>query len=119
MLASRGGVDRSQIRDFRLAEHLKAFRGESRHKARERETRAGRVPASDDALELFTTLRARVMLPSHWGTFNHVTSTAHDAINRLRLTLEQHGDRDRVHIVEPGETLIAEPEAPVRIVARG
>ena len=74
---------------------------------------------SDDALELFKTLRARVMLPYHWGTFSHVTSTAHDAINRLRRTLEHHGDRERVHIVEPGETLVAEPEAPIRVTARG
>ena len=74
---------------------------------------------SDDALELFETLRARVMLPYHWGTFDHVTSTAHDAITRLRRRLEEYPGRGRVHIVEPGETLVAEQESLVRIAARG
>ena len=34
----------------------------------------------DDALTLFERLRARVFVPYHWGTFRHVTATAHDAI---------------------------------------
>jgi L-ascorbate metabolism protein UlaG (beta-lactamase superfamily) len=62
----------------------------------------------DDALTLFEILRARAMLPYHWGTFRHVTSTAHDAINRLRKKLESYTDREHVHIVEPGESLIVE-----------
>ncbi len=62
----------------------------------------------DDALALFQTLRARVMMPYHWGTFRHVTATAFDAIDRLRRTLEQHAGRERVHVVEPGETLSVE-----------
>ena len=74
---------------------------------------------SDDALELFETLRARVMLPYHWGTFDHVTSTAHDAITRLRTRLEEYPGRGQVYIVEPGETLVAEQESLVRIAARG
>src|SRR5204862_332458 len=45
----------------------------------------------DDALTLFETLRARVLIPYHWGTFRHVTATAHDAINRLRAVLTTHG----------------------------
>ena len=44
----------------------------------------------DDALALFETLRARALIPYHWGTFRHVTSTAHDAINRLRAVLTNH-----------------------------
>ena len=59
-----------------------------------------------DALTLFETLRARAMLPYHWGTFRHVTSGAHDAIDRLRVRLETYGGREHVHIVEPGETLV-------------
>ena len=66
---------------------------------------------SDDALTLFQTLRARAMLPYHWGTFRHVTSTAHDAINRLRATLQQHDARERVHVIEPGESLTLGPAA--------
>ena len=62
----------------------------------------------EDALILFETLQARAMLPYHWGTFRHVTATAHDAINRLRAKLESYADRDQVHIVEPGESLIVE-----------
>jgi L-ascorbate metabolism protein UlaG (beta-lactamase superfamily) len=65
----------------------------------------------DDALALFATLRARAMLPYHWGTFRHVTATAHDAIDRLRASLHEHGSRERVHVIEPGESLTLGPAA--------
>lgn len=65
----------------------------------------------DDALALFETLRARAMLPYHWGTFRHVTATAHDAINRLRASLVSHDARERVHVIEPGESLTLGPAA--------
>lgn len=65
----------------------------------------------DDALALFETLRARAMLPYHWGTFRHVTATAHDAVNRLRATLATHDARERVHVIEPGESLMLGPAA--------
>jgi L-ascorbate metabolism protein UlaG (beta-lactamase superfamily) len=63
----------------------------------------------DDALTLFETLRARVLIPYHWGTFRHVTASAHDAINRLRRSLTSHRAKDRVHIVEPGESIVVSP----------
>jgi L-ascorbate metabolism protein UlaG (beta-lactamase superfamily) len=59
----------------------------------------------DDALTLFERLRARVLVPYHWGTFRHVTSTAHDAIHRLRDRLLSHHLSDAVKILEPGEAL--------------
>jgi L-ascorbate metabolism protein UlaG (beta-lactamase superfamily) len=59
----------------------------------------------DDALALFQTLGARAMVPYHWGTFRHVTATAHDAIDRLRMRLTTHDARERVHVIEPGESL--------------
>jgi len=59
----------------------------------------------DDALTLFERLRARVFMPYHWGTFRHVTSTAHDAINRLRERLKSHHLGAAVRIVEPGDSL--------------
>jgi L-ascorbate metabolism protein UlaG (beta-lactamase superfamily) len=59
----------------------------------------------DDALTLFERLRARVFVPYHWGTFRHVTSTAHDAIRRLRDRLETHHLSAAVRIIEPGESL--------------
>ncbi|HTE47265.1 MAG TPA: MBL fold metallo-hydrolase [Gemmatimonadaceae bacterium] len=59
----------------------------------------------DDALELFERLRARVLVPYHWGTFRHVTSTAYDAIRRLRERLESHHLASMVRIIEPGESL--------------
>lgn len=59
----------------------------------------------DDALVLFERLRARALVPYHWGTFRHVTASAHDAVNRLRATLAQYAWRDRVHLLEPGATL--------------
>lgn len=58
-----------------------------------------------DALALFETLRARAMVPYHWGTFRHITATADDAINRLRARLEDYRGRENVYIVKPGEAL--------------
>jgi L-ascorbate metabolism protein UlaG (beta-lactamase superfamily) len=57
---------------------------------------------SSDALTLFERLRARYFIPYHWGTFNHVTSTAFDAIDRLRATLANHPLHPAVKILEPG-----------------
>lgn len=59
---------------------------------------------SSDALVLFERLKARYFIPYHWGTFNHVTSTAFDAIDRLRATLENHPLHPAVRILEPGTT---------------
>lgn len=63
----------------------------------------------DDALSLFEILRARALIPYHWGTFRHVTASAHDAINRLRRSLTSHRAKDRVHIVEPGQSIVVPP----------
>jgi L-ascorbate metabolism protein UlaG (beta-lactamase superfamily) len=61
---------------------------------------------SNDALTLFERLKARFFIPYHWGTFNHVTSTAFDAIDRLRATLEDHPLHPAVKILEPGTTFV-------------
>jgi L-ascorbate metabolism protein UlaG (beta-lactamase superfamily) len=66
----------------------------------------------DDALTLFETLRARAMMPYHWGTFRHVTATARDAVDRLRARLETYAGRERVHVIEPGASLTVAPAAP-------
>jgi L-ascorbate metabolism protein UlaG (beta-lactamase superfamily) len=63
---------------------------------------------SADALTLFERLGARYLIPYHWGTFNHVTSTAFDAIERLRAMLAAHPRSADVRILEPGETLEVE-----------
>jgi len=64
----------------------------------------------DDALELFERLRARAFVPYHWGTFRHVTATAHDAIRRLRERLATHHLSAAVKIIEPGESLEMPPK---------
>ena len=64
-----------------------------------------------DALALFATLRARALIPYHWGTFRHVTASAHDAIDRLREVLTTHPAREQVHIIEPGESMTVNPLA--------
>jgi L-ascorbate metabolism protein UlaG (beta-lactamase superfamily) len=61
---------------------------------------------SNDALTLFERLQARYFIPYHWGTFNHVTSTAFDAIDRLRATLRDHPLHPAVKILEPGTTFV-------------
>lgn len=61
--------------------------------------------SADDALSLFDRLRARYLIPYHWGTFNHVTSGAYDAINRLKILLPEYVRRADVRILEPGDTL--------------
>ena len=68
---------------------------------------------TDDALTLFERLDARYMIPYHWGTFNHVTSTAFDAMTRLRHLLTSHARAEDVRIIEPGQTF----ELPVETVA--
>ena len=65
--------------------------------------------SSDDALDLFERLDARYLIPYHWGTFHHVTSRAHDAIERLRFLLPGHARREDVRILEPGESLDYHP----------
>lgn len=57
---------------------------------------------SGDALTLFDRLDAKYLIPYHWGTFNHVTSKAHDAIHRLRAQLPAHPRSETVQILEPG-----------------
>lgn len=67
---------------------------------------------STDALTLFERLRAKYFIPYHWGTFNHVTSTAFDAIDRLRATLQNHPLHPAVKILEPGNTFVLPTAAP-------
>jgi hypothetical protein len=40
-----------------------------------------------------------------------VTAGAHDAIDRLRIRLDGHDARERVHLIEPGESLTLGPAA--------
>jgi N-acyl-phosphatidylethanolamine-hydrolysing phospholipase D len=61
---------------------------------------------SADALDLFERTQARHFVPFHWGTFHHVSAGAFAAIDRLRLRLSNYEHRDRVRILEPGETLV-------------
>ena len=61
---------------------------------------------SNDALTLFERLKARYLIPYHWGTFDHVTSTAFDAIDRLRAALRDHPLHPAVKILEPGTTFV-------------
>ncbi len=64
--------------------------------------RAGHLTAAD-ALELFTRLGARWMVPHHWGTFNHVTSDAYGAVEELRGLVPAHALGGRVRVVGVGE----------------
>lgn len=60
--------------------------------------------SSDDALTLFERLRARYLIPYHWGTFHHLTSGPYDAITTLRSSLTSHPRADDVKVLEPGTT---------------
>jgi L-ascorbate metabolism protein UlaG (beta-lactamase superfamily) len=66
---------------------------------------------SADALTLFERLDARFLIPYHWGTFNHVTSKAHDAIERLRGHVKHHPRGPDVRILHPGEVFELQNEA--------
>lgn len=59
---------------------------------------------SADALDLFGRMDARYLIPYHWGTFDHVTSKAFDAIDRFRGLLVEHPRQGDVRILEPGAT---------------
>lgn len=67
---------------------------------------------SEDALELFARLRARHLVPYHWGTFRHVTAGAHDAIRRFSALVETHPRGVDARILEPGESLELPPRDP-------
>lgn len=54
-----------------------------------------------DALALFDELGARQLVPYHWGTFQHLTAGAYDAIRELRALLDRAA-REDVRIVAPG-----------------
>lgn len=58
-----------------------------------------------DALTLFERLDARYLIPYHWGTFNHVTASAHDAIRELREHVTTHTRGADVRILDPGGSL--------------
>lgn len=64
---------------------------------------------SIDALTLFERLGARYLIPYHWGTFNHVTSSAYDAIDEMRAHVRTHARGSDVRILEPGETFELAP----------
>ncbi|HEV2643001.1 MAG TPA: MBL fold metallo-hydrolase [Candidatus Elarobacter sp.] len=65
---------------------------------------------SMDALTLFERLNARHLIPYHWGTFNHVTATAFDAIEELREHVATHARGSDVRILEPGESFQLQAE---------
>ena len=64
-----------------------------------------------DALTLFERLNARYLIPYHWGTFNHVTATAYDAIREMREHVKTHARGVDVRILEPGESINVGSEA--------
>jgi L-ascorbate metabolism protein UlaG (beta-lactamase superfamily) len=66
--------------------------------------RAGHL-THEDALELFQRLGARYLVPYHWGTFNHLTAGANEAIDRLRAGLPGYARGGDVRILEPGQVL--------------
>lgn len=66
---------------------------------------------SRNAMVLFERLNARYLIPYHWGTFNHVTASAYDAIRELREEVKTHARGSDVRILEPGETLSVESSA--------
>jgi L-ascorbate metabolism protein UlaG (beta-lactamase superfamily) len=66
--------------------------------------RRGHLTAAD-ALQLFGQLDARILIPFHWGTFRHVTSSAYDAIRVLRSLLAGYARASQVKILSPGESL--------------
>lgn len=64
---------------------------------------------SSDALTLFERLNARYLIPYHWGTFNHVSASAYDAIRELRSRSKSHARGSDVRVLEPGQSLAVEP----------
>jgi L-ascorbate metabolism protein UlaG (beta-lactamase superfamily) len=51
---------------------------------------------------MFEQLGARYFIPYHWGTFEHVTSGAFDAIEELRRQLRTYARAGDVKVLEPG-----------------
>ncbi len=68
---------------------------------------------SDDALVLHDRLDARYFIPYHWGTFNHVTSGAFDAMKRLRELIPGYSRREEIIVLEPGQSFKVPEQAVV------
>jgi len=58
----------------------------------------------EDALQAFRDLRARWMIPMHYGTFKLSHEPMEEPVERLRQDAERHGITDRVLVLEEGVT---------------
>ena len=64
-------------------------------------------------------IRPRLVVPMHWGTYapedgrRRVPRWFHDPIERFDQELTEVGERDRLQVVEPGDTLtLPTPQRP-------
>jgi N-acyl-phosphatidylethanolamine-hydrolysing phospholipase D len=59
----------------------------------------------EEALALFTAVRARTFVAMHWGTFDLADEPIEEPPRRLRLAAERQGlDPERVWVLRHGET---------------
>jgi len=57
-----------------------------------------------EALDAFDTLKARLLIPIHWGTFRLSLEPLDEPIRRLRKLAARNGLRDRLVVLDPGES---------------
>ncbi len=56
------------------------------------------------ALEAFRQLRAKHMIPIHWGTFNFFNENPEEAKTTLEKLVEEQNMKEKVHVLPPGRT---------------
>jgi L-ascorbate metabolism protein UlaG (beta-lactamase superfamily) len=58
----------------------------------------------EDAVQAFCDLKARWMVPMHYGTFKLSHEPMEEPVQRLRVDAQRHGIADRVLVLEEGVT---------------
>jgi L-ascorbate metabolism protein UlaG (beta-lactamase superfamily) len=56
----------------------------------------------EQAVQAFTELNARIMVPMHYGSFRLSFEPPDEPLNRLRAAIERHHMKERVVVMEEG-----------------
>jgi len=61
----------------------------------------------EEALQAFADLRAKKMIPINWGVFDFLRENPEEAWKRLEAEVKKQALSDRVHLLQPGQSLSA------------
>ena len=61
-----------------------------------------RATAPEQAIQAFTELKARIMVPMHYGSFRLSFEPPEEPLTRLRAAIKRHHIEERVVVMEEG-----------------